>query len=100
MYEEEEEDATFITFLEDHRRAPPSPDQGKSVYSRRYHAPIAKLKEETKVEIVNSLTKQLNGGGGGGGGVVNPTFNRYKSHKNDIYLGLLRIITVRTHTPI
>ena len=40
LYEEEEEDATFITFLEDHRRAPPSPDQGKSVYSRRYHAPI------------------------------------------------------------
>ncbi len=89
LYEEEEEDATFLTFLEDHRRAPPSPDQGKSVYSRRYHAPIAKLKEETKVEIVKCLTKQLNGKrlniGLGGGSVNHPPFNSYSFHKDDIY---------------
>ena len=35
VYEEQEVDATFLTFLEDHRKSPPSPDQGKSIYSRR-----------------------------------------------------------------
>jgi hypothetical protein len=46
VYEEEEVEPTFVTFLEDHCRVPPSPDQGKSIYSRRYEYPLsASLKE-------------------------------------------------------
>jgi hypothetical protein len=46
VYEEDEVEPTFVTFLEDHCRVPPSPDQGKSIYSRRYeYPPLASLEK-------------------------------------------------------
>lgn len=59
VYEDQEEEveATFLTFLEDHSRAPPSPDQGKSIYSRRWGEVLYQLnKIISKASLMENFT--------------------------------------------